>query len=184
MKTDELKLVARCLAGDRPAQERLHRLHAWRVTAYFRRCGFSADGCDDLAQETFMRAFKSLAGFDAGRGCLRTWLGAIARNVARKCWARPSGPVDFDPALAEEMFTAPADVLESPEVREEVDAVSDCVSALPDELAQVVRLRYVAAGTTRGIATATGTPEATVRLRLKDALGLLERCLKSKGVLE
>ena len=131
-----------------------------------------------------MRAFKSLGGFDVARGCLRTWLGAIARNVARKCWARPSGPVDFDPALAEEMFAAPADVLESPEVREQVDAVRDCVSALPDELAQIVRLRYVAAGTTRGIAAATGMPEATVRLRLGEALGLLERCLKSKGVLE
>ena len=111
-------------------------------------------------------------------------LGAIAKNIARKHWARPDGPVDFDPVLAEEMFAAPAEVLESPEVREEIDAVKDCLSQLPDELAQIVRLRYVAAGTTRGIATATDVPEATVRLRLTEALGLLERCLKSKGVLE
>ena len=49
---------------------------------------------------------------------------------------------------------------------------------------RLMRLRYVSAGTTRGIATATDVPEATVRLRLTEALGLLERCLKSKGVLE
>jgi len=89
-----------------------------------------------------------------------------------------------DPQLADEMFTAPAEVLESAEVREEIDAVSDCVSNLPDELAKIVRLRYMAAGTTRGIATAIEVPESTVRLRLKEALGLLEHCLKSKGVLE
>jgi len=130
-----------------------------------------------------MRAFKSLANFDAARGRVRYWLGAISRNIARKYWARPEGPVDFDPALAEEMFSAPAEALESPEVREEIQAVSDCVEALPTELARIVRLRYMASGTTRGIGTATDTPEATVRLRLSEALGLLERCLKSKGVL-
>ena len=184
VKIDEQKLVARCLAGKKSAQETLHGLHAWRVTAYFRRCGFSADQADDLSQETFMRAFKSLANFDAQRGRVRYWLGAIAKNVARKYWANPSGPVDFDPELAEEMFAAPADALDSPEVREEVDAVRDCVDHLPEELARIVRLRYVSAGTTRGIASAVELPEATVRLRLKEAVGLLERCLKLKGVLE
>lgn len=184
MKTDEQKLVARCLAGKRSAQDTLHRLHAWRVTAYFRRAGFSTEQADDLSQETFLRAFKSLGNFDAQRGRVRYWLGAIARNVARKYWSRPEGPIDFDPELAEEMFTAPADAMEDPEVREEVDSVRQCVSDLPEDLARVVHLRYVAAGTTRGIATATGLPEATVRLRLKEAMGLLERCLKSKGVLE
>jgi len=182
--TDEQKLVARCLAGKKSAQETLHRTHVWRVTAYFRRSGFASDQADDLTQETFLRAFKSLANFNAERGRVRYWLGAIAKNIARKYWSRPEGPVDFDPELAEEMFTAPVDALESPEVREEVDSVRQCVSGLPAELARVVRLRYVAAGTTRGIATATGLPEATVRLRLKEAMGLLERCLKSKGVLE
>ena len=184
VKIDEQKLVARCLAGRKSAQETLHGLHAWRVTAYFRRCGFSTDQTDDLSQETFLRAFKSLANFDAQRGRVRYWLGAIARNVARKYWASPSGPVDFDPELADEMFAAPADALDSPEVREEVDAVRDCVSHLPEDLAKIVRLRYVAAGTTRGIAAAVELPEATVRLRLKEAIGLLERCLKLKGVLE
>jgi len=42
----------------------------------------------------------------------------------------------------------------------------------------------VSAGTTRGIASAVELPEATVRLRLTEAIGLLERCLKLKGVLE
>lgn len=184
MKTDEQKLVARCLAGKKSAQESLYGLHAWAVTAYFRRCGFAPDRCDDLTQETFLRAFKSLGSFDAMRGRVRYWLGAIARNIARKHWARPSGPVDFDPTLAEEMFAAPQEELDRPEVREEIRAVGDCVSALDEELARIVRLRYVAAGTTRGIAAATGLPESTVRLRLTEALGLLERCLKSKGVLE
>jgi len=184
MNTDEQKLVARCLAGKKSAHEALHRLHAWRVTAYFRRSGFSTDQSDDLTQETFLRAFKSLGNFNSQRGRVRYWVGAIARNVARKYWSRPEGPIDFDPELAEEMFTAPGDAMESPEMREEIDSVRQCISTLPEELARVVQLRYVAAGTTRGIATAVGLPEATVRLRLKEAMGLLERCLKSKGVLE
>ena len=82
------------------------------------------------------------------------------------------------------MLAAPDNPGRSAAAREEADAVRDCIDALPDELARVVRLRYVAGRTTRGIAGATGIAEATVRLRLTEALRRLRRCLAAKGVLE
>ena len=73
---------------------------------------------------------------------------------------------------------APADALAA---AEEIRAVGKCVADLPAELANLVRLRYVDALTTRGIAQAAKMPEATVRSRLAEAVKALEKCLKSKG---
>jgi DNA-directed RNA polymerase specialized sigma24 family protein len=55
---------------------------------------------------------------------------------------------------------------------------------LSPDVANLVRLRYVEARTTRGVGQAAGLPESTVRLRLAEARNLLERCLRGKGVLE
>jgi len=154
------------------------------VAAYFRRSGFPASVADDLMQDTFSRVFKSLGGFDASRGTFFGWLGAIARNVARKHWKRTPAPDNFDPELAQEMFAAPASGAQSPEHREEIQAVSDCVGRLEEQLGALVRMRYVRGMTTRGIASEIDIPESTVRSRLAEALDRLEKCLKGKGILQ
>jgi RNA polymerase sigma-70 factor (ECF subfamily) len=162
----------------------LYDAHAPRVMAYLRRTGFSQADGEDLCQETFIRAFKSLATFNADRGSMGQWLGAIARNVARRHWARRTETNSFDPALADELFAAPAPAGESPEAREETAAVGACVESLPPDLAKLVRLRYVEGLTTRAVAERANMPEATVRLRLAQAMEALQRCLAAKGVLE
>jgi RNA polymerase sigma-70 factor (ECF subfamily) len=178
----EANLVSRCLAGDEAARAALYRSHAARIAAYLRRCGFAAADVDDLRQETFARAFRSLAGFDASRGALGAWLGQIARNVARRRWGRRDEPRHFDPEMAEEVLAATGNPGTEAADREEVRLLGQCVAALPVELAQVVHLRYVEARTTRGIAAAIGMPESTVRLRLTEAMGLLERDLRARGL--
>jgi len=181
---DQRQTIARAAAGDAEAFAALHAAHAGRVRAYLLRSGFADAAAADLSQETFLRAFKSLRTFDGGRGSFAGWLGAIARNVARRQWQRRKAPENFDPDLAEEMFAAGDDPAASPEVREEIEAVRACVDALPAELARLVRLRYVAGRTTRGIAAETDIPEATVRLRLAEAGELLQRCLARRGIVE
>jgi RNA polymerase sigma factor (sigma-70 family) len=179
----DLKLISQCLSGDEGAYGRLYAAHAARVTVCFLRTGFAHADAEDLAQETFVRAFKSLRTFDPDRGRFRQWLAAIVRNVIRRAWSRRSSNDQFDPELADEMFAAPECPAAAPEAREEVEAVRQCVASLPPELAGIVRLRYIEGRTTRGIADFIGIPEATVRLRLKEAHGLLEACLKGKGFL-
>jgi len=183
--SDDLRqLIDRAADGDRAAFDALHVAAAGRVRAYLRRSGFAPADADDLSQETFLRAFKSLSTFDPSKGALLTWIGAIARNVARRQWQRRKDPDSFDPDLAEEMFAAEDDPSQRPEVREEVAAVRECVDALPAELARIVRLRYVDALTTRAIAAIVDMPEATVRLRLGEASELLQKCLARKGFVD
>jgi len=178
-----LELVSRSLAGDEAAFEALYATSAGRVMAYLVRSGFGNDEAQDLTQETFIRVFKSLHTFERKRGSFRVWLSMIARNVARRHWARRKQPEHFDPDLAEQIFAAPRDASQSPEALEETQAVRECVEQLPPELGRVIRMRYVEGRSTRGIAAAMDMPEATVRLRLKQARERVAACLRANGIL-
>jgi RNA polymerase sigma factor (sigma-70 family) len=178
------QLIARCLNGDNSAFELLLDAHGGRVKAYFLRCGFSPADAEDLAQDVFVRIYKSLKTFDAEKGTFGGWAATIARNVARKRWDKRSQPDSFDPSMAEEMFASTDNPGTPAELREELDALSMCIEALPVELARAVHLRYVQGRTTRGVASEMTISEFTVRSRLKEAGVMLEQCLKAKGVYE
>ena len=184
MNERDVQLVSRCLAGDGPAQQELYGAHARRVAAYLFRSGFARADADDLLQETFARAFRSLHTFDASKGALAAWLATIARNVARRRWSRRPQPDHFDPELAGDVLEAADNPGLAAADREEIDALRGCIEQLPAERARIVRLRYVEGRTTRGVAAGAGIPESTVRLRLAEAHGRLAQCLRSKGVLE
>ncbi len=184
MSDSEKDLAGRALRGDRAAFEQLYRACGRRIRAYFLRSGFGQADADDLLQETFLRAYRALGGFDPQRGAFGAWAGTIARNLARKRWARRRDPEHFDADLAEQTLHAPANPGESPEAREESEALGECLSRLDEPLGRIIRLRYVSAMTTRGIAAETGLAEATVRLRLREAQDRLEACLRRKGILE
>ncbi|MEW5987644.1 MAG: sigma factor, partial [Chloroflexota bacterium] len=81
-QVDEAQWVARARQGDNAAwlglvtqyQEAVFRL-AYLILR-------DADEAEDVAQETFVRAFRSLGRFDSSRP-LRPWLLTIAANLAR-----------------------------------------------------------------------------------------------------
>lgn len=184
MSVPDNQLIAQCLNGDDSAFEQLLDAHGGRAKAYFLRSGFSPADAEDLAQEVFVRIYKSLNTFDAEKGTFAGWTATIARNVARKRWDKRSQPDNFDPELAEEMFASTDNPGTPAELQEELDALSMCIEALPVELARVVHLRYVQGRTTRGVASEMTISEFTVRSRLKEAEVMLEQCLRAKGIYE
>jgi RNA polymerase sigma-70 factor, ECF subfamily len=77
--TDDLQLVRSAIAGDRLALAAIVREtqeHVWRYCAYLGR----GSDVDDLVQDTYLRALRSLARYE-GRASLRTWMLSIARRV-------------------------------------------------------------------------------------------------------
>ena len=184
MNARDADIVARCLKGYETAYADLYTAHAGRVRVYLLRCGFAPSDADDLTQETFLRAFRSLRGFDASRVSFTAWLSAIARNVARKRWRKLAQPENFDPQLAEDTFAIDekTGLHASSILSEEFEALMDCISRLDEILGKIVHLRYVEGLTTRFIGEAVSLPESTVRLRLSEARGLLLGCMQEKGI--
>lgn len=137
-KNDEQHLLTRARAGDRAAFGALVTRHDAALRAYLYRLTAHRADADDLAQETWMRVGRRLRSF-GGRAAFRTWLFAIATNLARDHWrTRRRWRVDAQEqarALAESTPGVPDSLhrvaAESPrgryELREHVDFCFTCV---------------------------------------------------------
>jgi RNA polymerase sigma-70 factor (ECF subfamily) len=83
-------LIARYLAGEEAAAGELVRRHASALARYLAAQGAPDEELEDLTQETFFKAFRSLRSFRGGAS-FRTWLLAIGGNVlkdGRRRWRR------------------------------------------------------------------------------------------------
>ena len=90
------EVTAQCGVG----AERLLEDHRVEITRYCRRMLGSAIDADDAAQETLLRAWRSLGRFE-GRSSLRSWLYRIATNVCsdfHRARSRRAVPIDLSPA--------------------------------------------------------------------------------------
>jgi RNA polymerase sigma-70 factor, ECF subfamily len=171
---DDRQLVAEAATGSPAAGEELfsrHWLAAWRLA--FAVTG-SAAAADDIAQDSFERAFRSLASFN-GRSSFRTWLSRIVLNQSidfarRQSRLRPLSPADTpSPEWSDEDAARDRDLL-------------DAVLALPLERRTAIVLRYWARHTPPEIAAILGVPLGTVHSRLGRALAELRTRLEETDV--
>jgi RNA polymerase sigma factor (sigma-70 family) len=133
-----------------------------------------ADLAEEVAQETFVRAWRHAATYDARRGRVPTWLLAIARNLAiDRARLRSPTPVDPD-VIASQLDLAhedpPVDVSER-------DRVRRAMSALPDEQRRALVLATYAGRTALEISELDGVPLGTVKTRIRSAMLKLRQSL-------
>jgi RNA polymerase sigma-70 factor, ECF subfamily len=171
---DEHELIDRAKAGEASAFERLAGRHAaplWRCALAL---GQDSHWAEDLAQETLVEAWRSLARFD-GRCRFSTWLYGILRHRFLK-GRRGQNAVGLSAsvAIAQKQCTRRSPD-QSAEVSEDAQRVRRAVASLPEEHRQVVELRFFAGATLDEIAAALGCPLGTVKSRLHHALEKLRQ---------
>jgi RNA polymerase sigma-70 factor (ECF subfamily) len=76
----DVRLAARCRAGDLAAFEEMYRLHSTRLYAVAYRMLGRAEDAEDLLQEIFLLAFRKMASFK-GESSLGTWLYRLGVNA-------------------------------------------------------------------------------------------------------
>ena len=132
------------------------------------------DLADDVAQETFVRAWRHAAGYDARRGRVAAWLLTIARNVAiDRARMRRLAPADPD-VIASQLDVAGEDAM--PDVGER-DRVRRALAALPGEQRRALVLAVYAGRTAREISEMDGVPLGTVKTRIRTAMFTLRETL-------
>ena len=87
---DEAERVARARNGDISAFEALYREHVGRVHGLCLRMTGHAEMAEDLTQDTFVSAWRSLPGYE-GRSRFATWLHRIAVNAVLAGRRAPHG---------------------------------------------------------------------------------------------
>ena len=168
--------MAQALAGSASAFEHIVRRHQRPVLSFLLRMTGDPALAEDLAQETFVKAFRSLAAFDATRR-LSSWIFRIAHNTAvdalRK--ARPKTV-----PLVDDEHAAPQ-VADPVERRALGQALQRGLAALrPDQRSAIV-LRYEDGLSYEDIGRILGVPEATARSHVYRGRRELARLLSATG---
>jgi len=173
-------LVQRTLAGDQRAFEMLVVRYQRRVERLIGRMVRDTDLVEDIAQETFIRAYRALAQF-RGDAQFYTWLYRIAVNTAKKQLLElkrdplvyqsqmKTGDDDETSGPERELNSGVADT-ETPEAvlasKEIAQAVNAAMEALPEELRNAITLREIEGLSYEEIAQALDCPIGTVRSRI------------------
>ena len=170
-------LVQRAQQGDLRAFEMLVVRYRRRIERLIGRLSRDPDLVQDLAQETFLRAWRALPQF-RGDSAFYTWLYRIAVNTARKTLAdlrrdpvftesalAPAGYDDetFRPEMEPSTADTPEALLAS---REIAAAVNAAVERLSEDLRQAVVLREIEGLRYEEIAEIMNCPIGTVRSRI------------------
>lgn len=173
-------LVQRTLAGEMRAYELLVLKYQRRVERLIGRMVRDVDLVQDIAQETFIRAYRALSQF-RGDAQFYTWLYRIAVNTAKKQLmelkrdplvfqsAMKSAEDDETSAAERELNSTVADA-ETPEAilasKEIAEAVNAAMETLPEELRMAITLREIEGMSYEEIAQALDCPIGTVRSRI------------------
>ncbi|MBW8713833.1 MAG: sigma-70 family RNA polymerase sigma factor [Acidobacteria bacterium] len=184
--TDE-ELVARSMGGDLDSFNQL--VLRWERPIYalaYRVIGREEDA-RDVAQETFLRAFRAIKGFK-GQAKFSSWLYLITLNLCRD-WIRrerrtplvqaPEG-VDVIELAGE---GTPSETVEELVSRHEIGrAVAKAMSQLPEEQRTAIILKEYHGLTFQEIADLLDCPLSTVKTRLYQGLTVLRKQLRDAGV--
>jgi RNA polymerase sigma-70 factor (ECF subfamily) len=176
MDSDTL-LVERAVAGDQGAFELLVIKYQRRIQRLIGRMVRDVDLVEDIAQETFIRAYRALHQF-RGDAQFYTWLYRIAVNTAKKFLLE----LKRDPTVSENAFKSddendetswagiesttdetPESVLAAKEI---ALAVNAAMNALPEDLRQALVLREIEGLSYEDISELMNCPIGTVRSRI------------------
>jgi len=126
---------------------------------------------EEVAQETFVRAWRYAGSYDRRRGAPAAWLLTIARNQAIDAVRlRGVETADLDlPALERELSDPAADGAQAAGELSERERVRQALLALPVEQRRPVVLAVYLGRTAREISELDGIPLGTVKTRIRTA---------------
>jgi RNA polymerase sigma-70 factor (ECF subfamily) len=159
---DETRLVRAAQEGDRPAFASLVETYWARLYRWLYQLTRDRHLAEDLAQETFLKAFAHLGRFKAGTN-FRAWLFRIAHNSfanQHRAAAKRRAPLPDDlPAAGQ----GPAEEVVS---KETLEGLAEAVAGLPTDFRAALLLRVEEGLSFRQIAGILAVTEETARWRV------------------
>jgi RNA polymerase sigma-70 factor (ECF subfamily) len=173
--TDD-ELVAHCLGGRREAFSELVLRHQKMVYSVARAMLGDAHLAEDLAQDTFLHAYRALSSYQA-QGKFPAWLRVIVTRLCLNSRRDRRWEVAWN-----DLSGHPAELTDGPDSRlgewERRGAVRGAIDSLPPDYRDVIVLRFMEELTYDEIARHLGVPVSTVETRLHRAKKQLRQLLR------
>ena len=182
---DDKFLAEQSAKGNKNAFRLLVIRYQRMVFSFLGKFLFQTQVLEDLAQETFLRAYRNISKYDAEKGAsFSTWLITIARNLALNEKARKKQTRDHP----ESSLEATRDVSEQGpqgilEKRNLHSKVQNAINKLPEKFHAVVVLSYFEELSLEEIAQLEECPVGTVKSRVFRGKQILRQLLEEENVL-
>jgi len=168
---DDTSLVRRMQGRDPHALAELYDSYGRAVYALILRVVRDAGIAEDLVQETFLRVWNRVHGFDAQKGSIGPWLLAVARNRAidylRSAGGRERNAVEYEETDHPALYTnMEQELLASDKARR----VKSAIDKLSPNQKQVIELAYFEGLSQTEMAERMGQPLGTVKTWVRTAL--------------
>jgi RNA polymerase sigma-70 factor (ECF subfamily) len=183
-KVSDVELVAAAKDGDTQVFEELVSRHEQRVLAVAHRITKNREDAEDVAQESFHKAFLHLDAFEE-KSQFSTWLTRIAMNEALMVLRKrrgvlevlPDGPDDSGKSVSEVFVDRSPTPEESCWRRERSDLLSKAINRLSPKIRRTMFLRNIEERTIEETADILGTSIGVVKSRLFHGRRRLRRTL-------
>ena len=169
-KTEE-DIIARVLAGNRQAYARLVEEYKTAIYNLAYRMTGNVQDAQDLAQESFIRAYKNLVVFDPRRSFF-TWLYTISLNLIRN-YLKKKGRESSIPVGENSLSEAVSASEEQETAREELLEI--CLARLSPRVRELIVLRYYLGLSFEEVAEITGLSTSAVKMRIYRGLEKLQK---------
>lgn len=167
-RADEAALIARCVAGERAAQETFYKQFRSQVAGNLYRVMGTRTDLEDLVQDVFVIAFRGLPKF-RGDARLSTWLYRICVNVAlgkiRQKKRRPP-PILCEQPVGETVERSPEHAEQLLARQQDRARVYRLLEAMPPKKRMVLFLHEIEGFDLKDIAYVLGINPVTARTRL------------------
>lgn len=172
-------LVLQATYGDGDAFTRLYDVYVGKVYQYIYYRVRKTTDVEDLTQDVFIRAWRSIQRYKPGKAPFLAWLYTIAHNLVVDYYRskRREPPVTFG-----ETLTASGSA-EDPDIESfiDLDVVNRLLERLPADQQQVIMLRLIEGFDYNDIAAAMGKSQGAVRVIQLRALRRLRQWLEEGG---
>ncbi|MFN2351346.1 MAG: RNA polymerase sigma factor [Kiritimatiellia bacterium] len=186
-KTDEKldpELVTECLNGNQDTFAVLVERHQHSVyNLAYRMCG-NASVAEDMAQETFIRAYRRLHQYQANYA-FKNWLLGICANMSRSRYRRWRRNRELAQAyVRNELISREQHPRADAQTATAQAGLEEALAALPEKLRVPVILRYMESMTLEEVAATLNIKLSAVKMRLARAKDKLLSVMQSKACLE
>ena len=176
---DIANLLKRIVDGDREAFAEVVETYQRPLFGFLGRLGLSRAVAEEIAQETFLRAWRNLDQYQIGRAQFSTWLFSIARNLALNEITLASNRVEGTTENAGPVAVCTAqEPLDLVVQRQSNAKLQDALLRLPLPERTTLALAYVRELPLAEIATLEGTTVGAVKARLHRAKAKLRKWLE------
>lgn len=177
----DASLVARIAVGDERALQMVYERYSPLVYGLSRRVTASTAHAEEITQEVFVYLWQNPDRFDAERGTLRAFLGAIAHRRSVDDVRRNTRRTAREDRVGSDASNLGVlEISDDVERSQTAERVRAAVSSLPEQQREAVLLAYFGGCTFKQVAEQLGIPEGTAKSRLR--LGLSKLAVLLEGL--